>query len=342
MKTPIVRRVARAALWLAPVLLAAGCGGEGAGGMLDAASPQAGRIAGLWWVLLVLGVLVYVLVMVALAVPLLRSRRNGADPEQDGDAGDDGDVQRRLVVGGGVALPVVVIVVLVVLGALVGREVAPTSTEDDLVIGVVGHQFWWEVTYPELGIVTANELHVPTGRPVRLELRSRDVIHSFWVPAVHGKVDLRPGAETALSFEVDRPGVHRGQCAEYCGLSHAQMGMLLVAQEPDDFDRWVQEQTQPAEDPTTASARRGQGLFEVSCASCHAVDGHTTGSLHAPDLTHLASRRTIAGAWLPNERDELRRWIRDPHVAKPGAPMPPADLTDDDLDALLDYLEGLE
>lgn len=330
----------------AAVLLAALSGAACAEGtVLDPVTPQAGRIAGLWWFMLALGTLIYLLVLAAVAVPLWRSRR-GAEPVDPGAPGGDEDadepVRRRLIIAGGVVVPVLVVVTLVTLGSVVGRDVAPAAQDDDLVIEVVGHQFWWQVTYPDLGVVTANEIHIPTDRPVRLRLHASDVIHSFWVPALHGKIDLRPGAETALSFQADRAGTYRGRCAEYCGLSHAQMATLVIAQSPEEFEAWVREQAADAAEPDTPTRRTGQALFASSCAACHQVRGHTPDADLGPDLTHVASRRTLAAGTIPNTREDLRTWIRSPQAVKAGVAMPPADLDDEALEALLDYLEGLE
>jgi cytochrome c oxidase subunit 2 len=350
--TPTARR---AAAVLVPALALGACV---EGSALAPASPEAGRIAGLWWFLLAAGTLVYLLVLTLLAVPLWRSRRRRrtaggaakggtADATPTGAEADaDAPTRRRLVLLGGIALPAVVVVTVVVAGSLVAPAVAPTpgsaAADDEVVIDIVGAQFWWRVTYPDHAVVTANEIHVPTGRPVRVRLRSVDVIHSFWVPPLHGKIDLRPGAETELTFEVDRAGEYRGRCAEYCGLAHAQMALLVVAQEPDAFTDWIEHAAREARDPTAADARQGRQLFADTCAACHQVRGHTPPAELGPDLTHLASRATLAAGTIPNQRDELATWIRTPHAVKPGVAMPPSDLDDDALAALLAYLEGLE
>lgn len=312
------------------------------GSALAPAGPEAGRIAWLWWFLLALGTAVYVLVLALLAVPVWRRRRSTAsDADADADVDADEPVRRRLVLLVGIVLPAVVVVVVVAAGSLVGRDVAPVAADDELLIDVVGAQFWWRVTYPDHGVVTANEIHVPTGTHVRLRLRSEDVIHSFWVPPLHGKIDLRPGAVTELSFTVDRAGEYRGRCAEYCGLAHAQMGLLVVAQEPDAFADWAARTAADAAPPADGAPRRGLARFASSCAACHQVRGHTGPADLGPDLTHLASRAMLAAGTIPNVADELRTWILSPHAVKPGVAMPPSDLERHELEDLIAYLAGL-
>jgi cytochrome c oxidase subunit II len=263
------------------------------------------------------------------------------DPAIDTTA--DRRVRARLLWWGGVILPAIILIVLMVATAMTSRSVAHVEGEDDLVIDVIGHMFWWEVHYPDLDITTANEVHVPVDEPVRLRLHTEDVIHSFWIPRVHGKIDMIPGTENLLTFTVDEPGRYRGNCAEYCGIAHAQMVKFLVAQEPEDFEAWVEQQRRPAEEPEEAVAQEGQeAFFEYGCAACHAVEGHGAIAQEGPDLTHLASRESLASGIVPNDREHLERLIVDPWGLKPGNPMPPTAIEGDDLEALLDYLEGLE
>jgi cytochrome c oxidase subunit II len=259
------------------------------------------------------------------------------------DAEADRRVRSRLIWLGGIIVPVIILAVLLVATSVVGQSVAHVAEDEDLVIDVIGHKFWWEVHYPDHDIVTANEVHVPTGQRVRLNLHTEDVIHSWWIPRVHGKVDMIPGSDNIMTFTVDEPGRYRGQCAEYCGVAHAQMAKFLVAQEPDDFDAWVEGQQGDALEPTTDSQQRGQqAYFEYGCADCHGVSGHGATGDVGPDLTHLASRDSLAAGIVPNDREHLRELIIDPWGVKAGNPMPPTNIADDDLEALLDYLEGLE
>ena len=255
----------------------------------------------------------------------------------------DRRVQGRLIWLGGIILPAVILLVLLVAANLTSRSVAHVAEDEDLVIEVIGHMFWWEAHYPEHDVTTANEIHVPTDQRVRLELHTEDVIHSFWIPRVHGKIDMIPGQENILTFTVEEPGRYRGQCAEYCGIAHAQMVKFLVAQEPGDFDDWIAAQAEPAAEPETETGRAGQqAFFEYGCAECHTVDGHGAVGGVGPDLTHLGTRDTLASGIVPNDREHLAELILEPWSVKAGNPMPPTQVPDDDLDALLDYLEGLE
>jgi cytochrome c oxidase subunit 2 len=216
----------------------------------------------------------------------------------------------------------------------------------DLIVRVVGHRWWWEIKYltqpPSDEVVTANELHIPTGRRVRLELASADVIHSLWVPNLQGKMDLVPGRTSLMWLEADRPGISRGQCAEYCGLQHTRMAFLVVAEPPAQFERWLANQRQLAAAPSDEVAQRGQASFLASsCGYCHSVRGARTVGLLAPDLTHVASRRAIAAGTLPNTRESLTAWIADPQHVKPGNLMPRVPLAPADVRAIVAYLETL-
>jgi cytochrome c oxidase subunit II len=331
-----VRRTRRGLLFLVAALglLLWGCDTAGAPNALDPSGPAARDLAFLWWVMLVLGLAVTVLVLVLLGISLLRRGREEDRPPPLGTTG--------FIVAGGVVLPVVVGVVLMVF--TVGSSgVNRPAGDEELTIEVVGHKWWWEVRYRGLDIVTANEIHVPVGEPVRLELRSEDVIHSFWVPELQGKMDMTPGREDAMVIEADRPGTYRGQCAEYCGLQHARMAMLVIAQERDEFDRWVAGQQEPAPEPELATLRLGREVFmSSSCVYCHAIQGTPARGVLGPDLTHLASRQTLGAGQFPNDRGHLAGWIVDPQSMKPGNLMPATFLEGEQLQALLDYLESLE
>ena len=212
---------------------------------------------------------------------------------------------------------------------------------------VTGHQWWWQVDYQDpihsRRLTTANEIHVPVGRRVRLEVRSADVIHSFWAPNLHGKIDLIPGYGGATSFRADRAGVYRGRCAEYCGLQHAKMDFVIVAEPPERFAAWYEAQLRSAPAPADTLQQKGQQVFlSKGCALCHTIRGTPAGSRVGPDLTHLASRRTIAAGTLPNTRGHLAGWVSDPQKIKPGVKMPPNQLASDELHALLDYLQSLK
>ncbi len=213
----------------------------------------------------------------------------------------------------------------------------PPPDSNPLQVQVVGHQWWWEFRYPELGITTANELHVPRGRTVYLTLTSADVIHSFWVPRIGGKRDLNPGSENHIWFTPDSGGVFEGQCAEFCGTSHANMRMRVFVDEPDSFRRWAERESAVAR-PDSA---RFLAFLTSGCAACHAIDGTAAQGKVGPNLTHVGSRTTIAGATMPNDPGHLAGWLRNPDSLKPGALMPDLNLGEDRVSTLVDLLEGL-
>jgi cytochrome c oxidase subunit 2 len=211
---------------------------------------------------------------------------------------------------------------------------------------VVGHQWWWEIRYPELGIVTANELHVPasTGnnrQPTFLKLQSADVAHSFWVPQLAGKTDLIPNRENLMWIEPTKPGTYLGNCAEYCGTQHARMLIRVVVQSPDDFDRWVKDQQQATTVPMNAAEGR-KAFFANSCINCHTIQGTSAQGKFGPDLTHLMSREMLAGGVVPNTAENLRLWVRDPQKIKVGCLMPNMQMTDQEVDQLAAYLQTLK
>ena len=203
--------------------------------------------------------------------------------------------------------------------------------------------WWWEVRYPQQQITTANELHIPVGRPVRLELTSADVIHSFWVPRLNGKRDMIPGLKTIFWIQADEPGVYRGQCGEYCGTQHANMAFEVIALESAEFDEWLAQQTSAKSPPRSEAAERGGEVFQsAGCAQCHAIQGTDATGTAGPDLTHVGGRRMIGAALLPNTRGNLSGWIADPQGIKPGVKMPRTYLAADELQDLVTYLEGLK
>jgi cytochrome c oxidase subunit 2 len=213
-----------------------------------------------------------------------------------------------------------------------------------LTVQVIGEQFWWRVVYPG-GAETANEIHIPVGRSVRLKVTSNDVIHSFWVPRLMGKIDLIPGKVNTLLLRADEPGVYRGACAEFCGMQHAHMLVHVIAEPPPQFDAWLAREQRPAREAEDPAARRGAQVFaRAGCINCHRlrIGGGAIGGAAGPDLTHLASRRTLAGGMLDNTVGNLGGWIVNSQALKPGNKMPPIPLDGPDLQALLAYLRSLE
>ena len=243
-------------------------------------------------------------------------------------------------------MPVLIVFVLILVTSrtiadIQNRKPPPGSIQAT----VVGHQWWWEIRYPELGIVTANELHVPasTGdkhQPTFLKLQSADVAHSFWVPQLAGKTDLIPNRENLMWIEPTKPGTYLGNCAEYCGTQHARMLIRVVVHTPDDFDRWAKEQQQSASTETNATDSR-KTFFANSCVNCHTIGGTSAQGKFGPDLTHLMSRETLGAGVIPNTPDNLRLWVRDPQKFKVGCLMPNMQLTDQEVDQITAYLQTL-
>jgi cytochrome c oxidase subunit 2 len=310
--------------------------------VLNPAGPQTRMIDRLWDAMYLTAIIVFVLVVAALLWSAFR-RRPIDDPPQTPAR----EQSLKTVVGAATGLTILVLLGFLVYDVAVGRQITRNPGPQALQIRVTGHQWWWEVQYRDSiaqnWATTANEIHIPTGRPVALELRSTDVIHSFWPPDLTPKRDLIPGNVNSLWFRADSAGVYRGQCAEFCGLQHAKMGFLVIAEPPDRFALWLARQRDTAQTPTTDLTRRGQEVFLGStCVMCHAIGGTPAGSRIGPDLTHLASRRTIAAGTLPNTRGNLAGWILNPQRIKPGTRMPANQLSSADLQALLAYLETLK
>lgn len=308
--------------------------------------PAATRIASLWWLMLGLGAGVWLFVMGLLLMGLFRRRRapeEGPLPVAD----DHARTINLWVIGGGIVLPTAVLSIVFGFTVSTMRALAVPAPPNALIIEITGYQFWWQVRYPDQPattvFTTANEIHIPVGQPVLLRLTSADVIHSFWVPELHGKLDLVPGRFNSLVIQADQAGEFNGICAEFCGIQHAKMAFLVVAQPPDQFAAWLRNQQFPAAMPVDSLAQQGQQVFLSSkCVLCHRVAGTAVAAQVGPDLTHLASRRTLAAATLPNTRGHLAGWLLDPQHIKPGNAMPASQLSPQDLQLLLAYLESLK
>jgi cytochrome c oxidase subunit 2 len=286
--------------------------------------------------MLIASAVIFGVVLVLICVAVLR--RRGPEAPTVGGGG------LWIPAVGGIAVPIVVLAALFALTLRTLPKTSPASASDTgLTIQVVGRQWFWDVTYPKQGVRTANELHIPVGVPVNVEVSSGDVVHSFWVPELNRKIDMIPGQTNRVTLEADRPGTFRGQCAEFCGLQHAHMAFYVVAQPKDDFDVWLARESRPAAAPATPELERGQQvLLGSACVYCHTIDGTNASGKIGPDLTHLASRRSIAAGLLPNSRGYLAGWILDPQHLKPGNKMPGTDLSGAELQALLAYLESLK
>lgn len=311
--------------------------------IFDPAGGQAAWLSVLGWVLV--GIMSFTIVVMTVLVVWGALRRRGSFEDHlpiDVDGG------KQWILIGGVAIPVIVLTGLFIT-TIVGLNVYPGDKAEApaLEIQVTAHQWWWEVDYLYDDLPrrfsTANEIHIPVGQPVRVKLISSDVIHSFWVPRLHGKMDTIPGHLNGITLKADEAGVYRGECAEYCGVQHAQMRMRVIAQPAKEFQSWVQRQREPAITPTDPLLVKGREAFEgYACAMCHRIRGTKARGTVAPDLTHFGSRQTIAGV-MPNTRARLQAWIVNAQSFKPGARMPTLEQFDGEtLNALAAYLESLE
>jgi cytochrome c oxidase subunit 2 len=314
--------------------LLAGC--SGAQSFLDPTGPNARDTLWLFeltlWVSALVCLLVGAAVLQAWLLPRFRLPERAA---------------RWMVAGGGVVLPAIVLPVLLVASLRIPWPFAE-EREGAFTVDVVAWQFWWEFRYPnpEPGgppVVTANELHIPVGVPVRFRLNTSDVIHSFWIPKLGGKVDMIPGRTNYALLRADQPGEFRGACFEFCGLQHANMAFAVRALPDAEWQAWLRREAAPAAEPADDQARHGREVFTASgCGSCHAVRGHGAEGATGPDLTHFAARSTIGAGILPNTRAALTGWIAATQQIKPGANMPSFNgLTGPELHALAAYLEGL-
>jgi len=316
---------------------------------LSPAGPNAGSISRLWWLMFIVCSIVFFVVMISL---LLSLRRRTAEPVSELtptiEPPREQERRRRNVVISAVTVTVVILFVFLIASYRTGRAISSNRPDKTgLSIDLTGHQWWWEVRYSDVDasniFTTANEIHIPVGVPVVFTLHGGDVIHSFWVPNLAGKKDLIPGKVNVIWLQADKPGVYRGQCAEYCGLQHAKMALWVIAEPPEQFNAWRQDQTQTSVPPSTDAQKRGQQVFMSStCVMCHSINGTPAGSNVGPNLTHVGSRNTIAAATLQNTREHLAQWIRDSQSVKPGNKMPQHNLSDADLQAVVDYLQSLK
>jgi len=315
------------------------CGCSRARSTLAPAGVEAHDVAQLFWVMVVGAVVVWMAV-VAFALYVSRAGREAREAT----------AARWLILGGGVFTPTVVLGALLLHGLQLMPQFREPGSADGLRVEVSGEQWWWRVRYVRTGgaqpvdVELANEIRLPLGRRTEFRLGSPDVIHSFWIPALGGKVDMIPGRITTLVLEPTRAGTYRGVCAEFCGASHAFMEFEAVVMQPAAFEVWLQQQSAPAIAPVSASARRGLQVFESSgCGACHRVRGSDFNGPVGPDLTHVGSRLGLAAGTLPNDAAGFRRWIARTHALKPEALMPAFGmLPEDDLDDLALYMESLQ
>ena len=296
-------------------------------------SSAARSITTLWWVMFIGSTIVVMVVSLLVVLAFLRRRGSLDHVEARGES----PRARNAVLVSGALVPAVVLTILFVyVLTSVPATAEPKPKDAKLTIDVGGKQWFWTVRYPAQHVTTANELHIPVGVPVRVRVHTDDVIHSFWVPELNRKIDMVPGYDNSVLLEADRAGIYRGQCAEFCGLQHANMAFYVVAEPRAAFGRWVAREQRP---PTAGAP--GATLFtQVGCGGCHTIAGLSTGTV-GPDLTHVGGRMTLAAGTIPQTRADLERWIGDPQHIKPGNKMPALHLTGSQIRRLAAYLESL-
>jgi cytochrome c oxidase subunit II len=309
--------------------------------ILAGAGPVASAQAILgWWLLIASVVVVAVVAVLVLAGAFRRHSNEALKMERD-------DTGVRWVVVGGMIVPAIVLTLTFAFTIATENATAAPPKLAGMTVEIIGHRWWWEVRYAGGGsaqtVITANEIHVPVGIPVRLELTSADVIHSFWIPRLAGKTDVVPGQRNVAWIQADKPGIYRGACTEYCGLQHSNMAAFVVAEPPEQFKQWTDAQRDTVRAPSDSDAVRGLVVFQKSsCTACHTIRGTSAVGRIGPDLTHLVSRMTIAGGSLENTRGNLAGWIANPQSIKPGNDMPTTPLRGSELQALVAYLETLK
>jgi cytochrome c oxidase subunit II len=303
---------------------------------LDPQSPLARAIYDLGIVSTVVFALIFVIVTGAITFSIFRFRTRAGEPDPRQIFGN-----RKVEIAWTIIPFLIVIFLFVITLSAMNRADPPPAPSPDLVI--TGHQFWWEVDYPGSGVITANEIHIPTGKRLSVRLESKDVLHEFWVPKLTRKMSNVPGQPNHIWLQADKPGDYIGQCSEFCGTQHAWMRILVVADEPAQFEQWQQAQRKPAQPPTNDAALKGQELFRtMSCINCHAINGVPGANLRvAPDLTHVGSRKQLASGTIDNTPANMRLWLKSPQHIKPGALMPDFTFTDEQLDQLSEYLSTL-
>jgi cytochrome c oxidase subunit 2 len=318
------------------VLLAfVGAGCSGGLATLGTASPTARGTTDLFYFVFWFAVAVFVITEGILVYSVFRFRRKDANEFPTQIHGSN-----PLEVGWTLA-PAIIVIVLFVFTVRTMNTIADFPP-GNLTVKVTGHQWWWEFEYVELGIVTANELHIPVGQTVNIKLETADVIHSFWIPRLSGKTDLVPGRTNTMVLRADQADKYYGQCAEFCGVNHANMRLAAIAQNQADFDAWVTQMKTPPAD-VVGDAAKGKAVFESgACVGCHTIQGTKGAGKVGPNLTHFGSRSTLAAGVLENKPENVAKWLKDPHAIKPEAVMPNLGLKDEDISVLVAYLESLK
>ncbi|MCG7593748.1 cytochrome c oxidase subunit II [Mycobacterium sp. PSTR-4-N] len=334
-----VRKSARAvtaAAVGAATMLAVACS-DSSPSALDPGGPPSRRIEQLWWLLFWIAAVVCVIVVIGVVLVVARRRRK-SDVEHSNPT--------TFVLIAGAVAPFVVLATVYGFGLrdTLALSERPSGASDSppITVEVIGHQWWWEVRYPGQPAVTANEIHIPVDTDVEVKLRTDDVLHSFWVPQLSAKTDLIAGRTNTMWLRADRVGTYRGQCAEYCGMQHAHMAFMVVAQPRADFDAWLRWAGAPATTTTDAQRRGEQVFLQTGCAACHSIRGTPADGVVGPDLTTIGDRWSIGAGTLTNDNEHLRQWITDPQQAKPGNEMPPQAVAPADMPDLIAYLRSLQ
>jgi cytochrome c oxidase subunit II len=329
--------------------LLGGCAGMQSA--LDPAGVQASRIGRLWWLFFGVCAVVYTLVILVLLLSLTKQRSGQTSMKSDAPVlNPDARPQRRITwaVGGSLAVTAVIVFALSLADFFTQRALGGLAhSADPLRIQVTGQQWWWKIDYLNAvssnNVTGANEFHIPVGRVVQMELLSADVIHSFWIPRLHGKRDLVTGHPTRIWLRADQAGTFEGQCAEFCGMQHAKMRLTAIAEAPEQYEAWFKAQQQTAVVPSTDEEKRGYTVFmSRTCIMCHNISGTPANGQAAPDLSHIASRPRIAGGYLQNNRSNLVAWILNAQHIKSGSRMPQHHLSDEEVNAVATYLESLK
>jgi cytochrome c oxidase subunit II len=333
-------------LGLLASLLLAGCSEvttrTGIPNALNPAGPAAAEIEVLWWVMFWLSVPVFLLVLVLVILIIARRSKSEITPGT-ADIIKGAPDSRGWIWWGGIIMPSIILAVVLFFTLYTLRATATPPRDSDHYYEIIGWMWWWEVRNPDLGISTANELYIPVGEPVRLRITSGDVIHSFWIPQMHGKMDAVPGRANEFWVQADEPGIYRGICAEFCGLQHANMQFILVAVPMEEYESWVERESSDALPPQDEMAAQGFAVFmNNQCHFCHQVRGTEATGQIGPDLTHFGSRLTLGAGIRENNRGNLGGWISDPQHLKPGNNMPRIRMESEELQALLAYLESLQ
>jgi len=309
--------------------------------VFNPSSPQAWAIANLGIFMIIIAGVILAIIIALVTIISYRFRRKPGDDEEPRQV--YGNEKLEIV---WTIIPFLIVAALFILSVITMVKVNPSSAiidkqEPDLVI--IGHQWWWELHYPKSGVVSANEIHIPVGKKMLVRLESIDVIHDFWVPEVARKIDLVPGHPNYIWLEADEPGIYLGQCSEFCGIAHAHMRLRVIAHHQEEFDVWEKGQLYVPPTPRSGEAGKGAKLFkEKACMNCHSIAGTDAVATVGPNLTHLATRTTIGAGTLPNTPINLAKWLKNPKGFKPGALMPNMKLSDDEVKAIVAYLEALQ